>query len=103
MSPTEHPNYHDYAIATMYRVDPEKLAQIRRIVSGVTRCPECDAVNPANQKRCDKCGAKLYPEMEDEEPSKEEEEPYVPPKAEKKVEKGKTEKETGDSEKPPYY
>jgi ribosomal protein L40E len=98
MSPREHPNYHDYEIATMYRVDPEKLAQIRRIMSGMTRCPECDALNSADQKRCEKCGAKLYPEVEDEEPAKEEE-PYVPPKEETK----EKDKKTAESDKPPYY
>lgn len=50
----------DALIATMYRMDPDKLRQLRRIVSGVTRCPECDAANPAGEKRCVKCGAKLY-------------------------------------------
>jgi ribosomal protein L40E len=99
MSRREHPNYNDYAIATMYRVDPEKLAQIRRIVTGMTRCPECDALNPADQKRCEKCGAKLYPEVEDEPPPKEEE-PYVPPKKEKEE---KDNRKVGDSDKPPYY
>lgn len=57
----------DYAIATMYRLDPERIAAVRRAVSGKTRCPECDAVNPANQPRCYKCNAKLYPEVPDNE------------------------------------
>ncbi len=63
----ENPAYHDNALAIMYRLDPEKLAAIRRSVSGLTRCPECDAVNRADQPRCEKCGAKLYPEVEDNE------------------------------------
>jgi len=75
MTPRENPSYHDFALGTMYRIDPERLAQIRRIVSGMTRCPECDALNPAGQRRCEKCGMKLYPEVKDEK----EEEPYVPP------------------------
>jgi uncharacterized paraquat-inducible protein A len=64
--PDQHnPAYHDLAIATMYRLDPEKLAAIRRAISGLTRCPRCDAVNRADQPRCDRCGAKLYPEVPD--------------------------------------
>ena len=73
----ENPNYGDFAIASRYQIDPERLAQVRRIVSGMTRCPECDALNRADQRHCVKCGAKLYPEVEDE--KKPEEEPYVPP------------------------
>ncbi len=66
----ENPAYHDNALAIMYRLDPEKLAAIRRAVSGLTRCPECNAVNRADQPRCEKCGAKLYPEVEDNEEEK---------------------------------
>ncbi len=81
----------------MYHLDPEKLAAMRRIMTGMTRCPECDALNMAGQKRCDKCGAKLYPEVDDEEEKKPEEEPYVPPKdTSRKAEQDGTEK-------PPYY
>jgi hypothetical protein len=97
MTPHENPNYNDYAIATLYRLDPEKLAQIRRIVSGMTRCPECDALNRADQQRCDTCGAKLYPEVEDEKEKKPEEEPYIPPKQDKKKEEKQKEED------PPYY
>ena len=61
---------HDNLIATMYRLDPERLAAVRRAISGVTRCPECDALNRADQPRCDKCGAKLYPEVPDNEEEK---------------------------------
>jgi len=57
----------DYAIATMYRLDPERIAAVRRAISGKTRCPECDAVNPAEQQRCYKCNAKLYREVADNE------------------------------------
>jgi ribosomal protein L40E len=57
----------DYVIATMYHLDPEKVAAVRRSISRKTRCPECDALNPADQPRCDKCGAKLYPEAPDNE------------------------------------
>lgn len=61
------PAYHDMTIATLYRLDPEKLAAIRRSMTGMTRCPECDALNRADQPRCEKCGAKLYPEVPDNE------------------------------------
>lgn len=61
------PAYHDMTIATLYRLDPDKLAAIRRSMTGMTRCPECDALNRADQQRCDKCGAKLYPEVPDNE------------------------------------
>jgi len=67
MSNGDRPAYHDLTIATLYRLDPERLAAIRRAVTGMTRCPECDALNRADQPRCDKCGAKLYPEVEDTE------------------------------------
>ena len=88
MKSHENPDYHDFAIATMYRLDPERLAQIRRIVSGMTRCPECDSLNRADQKRCDKCGAKLYSEVEDDEGK--EQGPDAPSESGKK------------SKKPPY-
>ena len=51
----------DAFIATMYRLDPDRLKQMRRIASGTTRCPECDAKNPAGERHCLKCGARLYP------------------------------------------
>lgn len=60
----------DYTIAMMYRLDPEKVAAVRRAISGKTRCPDCDAVNRADQARCEKCGAKLYPEVPDNEEEK---------------------------------
>jgi len=63
----ERQRHDDRVIATMYRLDPDKLAAVRRAVSGITRCPECDEKNPADQKRCYKCGAKLYPDMKDDE------------------------------------
>jgi hypothetical protein len=43
---------------------------MRRIMSGVTRCPECDAANPATQRVCVKCGRMLYPVEEEEEKRK---------------------------------
>ena len=67
MSDDDRPAYHDWALATMYRLDPERLAALRRSMTGMTRCPECDALNRADQPRCDKCGAKLYPEVPDNE------------------------------------
>ncbi len=66
----DRPAYHDAALATMYRLDVDRLAAIRRAVTGMTRCPECDALNLASQPRCDKCGAKLYPEVPDNEQEK---------------------------------
>jgi uncharacterized paraquat-inducible protein A len=66
----ERPAYHDNVIATLHRLDPERLAAIRRAWTGMTRCPECDALNMAEQPRCDKCGAKLYPEVPDNEEEK---------------------------------
>jgi len=58
---------HDNVIATLYRLDPDRLAAVRRAISGITRCPNCDAPNRADQQRCDRCGAKLYPEVPDNE------------------------------------
>lgn len=45
------------------RYDPERLAAVKRAMSGKTRCPECDETNPADQERCERCGARLYPEL----------------------------------------
>jgi len=36
-------------------------------VSGVTRCPNCDKVNPAENRFCQYCGTRLYPAEEEEE------------------------------------
>jgi len=63
-------SYHDLTIATLYRLDPDRLKAVRRAVTGATRCPQCDALNRADQPRCDKCGAKLYPEVSDNEEEK---------------------------------
>jgi uncharacterized paraquat-inducible protein A len=63
-------SYHDLTIATLYRLDPDKLKAVRRAISGSTRCPQCDALNQADQPRCEKCGAKLYPEVSDNEEEK---------------------------------
>ncbi|MGQ9586952.1 MAG: hypothetical protein ACUVT7_01025 [Thermoplasmata archaeon] len=60
----------DYMLAAMFRTDPDKVAALRRIMSGRTRCPACDAPNPADQKHCEKCGAPLYPEVREEEEAK---------------------------------
>ena len=64
------PNRSDYMLAIMMRVDPERLAAVRRAISGVTRCPQCDEPNPAAQRRCAKCGAALYPDLEAEDRKK---------------------------------
>jgi len=68
----ERQRHEDRVIATLYRLDPDRLAAVRRAVSGMTRCPECDEKNPADQKRCYKCGAKLYPDLPDEEKKEDE-------------------------------
>ncbi|HEX9907615.1 MAG TPA: zinc ribbon domain-containing protein [Thermoplasmata archaeon] len=57
----------DAKLATMFRVDVDRLKTIRRVVSGVARCPNCDKVNPAENRFCQYCGAKLYPAEEEEE------------------------------------
>ena len=57
----------DAFLAAMYRLDPDKLRQLRRVSSGMTRCPECDAANPAGERFCAKCHTKLYPVEEAEE------------------------------------
>lgn len=57
----------DAFLATLYRIDPDRLRQLRRVMSGVTRCPECDHQNPAGRSTCAKCGARLYPVEEAEE------------------------------------
>jgi rRNA maturation endonuclease Nob1 len=48
-------------IAVRNRYDPERLAALKRVISGKTRCPECDEPNRADQETCDRCGARLYP------------------------------------------
>lgn len=45
------------------RYDPQRLAAVKRAMTGKTRCPECDEINPADQERCEHCGARLYPEI----------------------------------------
>ena len=54
------------ACAVRMRCDPDKLAAVKRIMTGNTRCPECDALNRADQRRCEKCGAKLYPGLKED-------------------------------------
>jgi len=93
----KHPAYHDWSLATMYRLDPDKLAALRRSMTGTTRCPQCDELNRADQKRCGKCGAKLYPGMEDDEEGRKDEEPYEEP-----LNEAKKKDKTGDSSKPPF-
>lgn len=45
-------------------------------MTGRTRCPQCDALNRADQPRCEKCGAKLYPEVPDNDEEKAAKEEY---------------------------
>ena len=59
------PDKEDYRLATMLRVDPDRLAAARRAITGVTRCPNCDQPNPADQRYCYKCGNALYPDLEE--------------------------------------
>jgi uncharacterized paraquat-inducible protein A len=54
-------------VATLYRLDVDRVRAVRRAVSGTTRCPECDAVNPASQRTCKACGSRLYPVEEENE------------------------------------
>jgi len=94
----ERQRHEDRVLAAMYRLDPDKLAAIRRATSGTTRCPECDTVNPADQRKCYKCGANLYYDLPDEEKPKDEgkkDEVYEP--------KNKESKPKDDSKSPPYY
>jgi methionyl-tRNA synthetase len=63
-------SYHDLTFGTLYGIDPERLKAVRRAATGTTRCPQCDALNRADQPRCDKCGAKLYPEVPDNDEEK---------------------------------
>lgn len=64
------PDKTDYMLAMMMRVDPERLAAVRRAISKRTRCPICDEVNRADQRYCDRCGAPLYPDLEEEQARK---------------------------------
>jgi len=48
------------------RYDPDRLAAVKRSMTGMTRCPVCDGLNRADSKFCIKCGAYLYPEMREE-------------------------------------
>jgi len=68
----EKQRHEDRVIATMYRLDPDRLAAVRRAASGMTRCPGCDTLNPADQRRCYKCGTNLYYDLPDEEKPKDE-------------------------------
>ena len=63
-------SYHDNTIAILHRLDPDRLKAVRRAITGSTRCPQCDALNRADQPRCEKCGAKLYPEVPDNDEEK---------------------------------
>ncbi len=60
------PDQTDYRFATMLRIDPERLAALRRARTGKTKCPHCDETNDAGLRNCAKCGAALYPDLEAE-------------------------------------
>jgi uncharacterized paraquat-inducible protein A len=63
------PKEKDAFLATMFRLDVQRVSALRRAASGKTRCPECDLTNDASARRCVKCGALLYPVEEyDERP-----------------------------------
>ena len=53
--------------ATLFRIDVDRIRAVRRAASGMTRCPECDAANPADRRTCKACGARLYPIEEEDE------------------------------------
>ncbi len=53
--------------ATLFRLDVDRVRAVRRAASGVTRCPECDAVNQADRRTCKACGSRLYPVEEENE------------------------------------
>jgi len=81
----------------MYRLDPERLAAVRRAATGMTRCPACDTLNPADQKRCYKCGANLYYDIPDEEKPKGE------GQKEEEADLDKESEPEDDRHTPPYY
>lgn len=57
----------EHLAATLLRVDVDRIRAVRRAASGVTRCPQCDAVNPADRRICKACGSRLYPVEEEDE------------------------------------
>lgn len=93
----ERQRHEDRVIATMYRLDPERLAAVRRAATGMTRCPACDTLNPADQKRCYKCGANLYYDIPDEEKPKGE------GQKEEEADLDKESEPEDDRHTPPYY
>jgi len=95
----ERQRHEDRVLAAMYRLDPERLAAVRRATTGMTRCPVCDTVNPAAQRKCSRCGANLYYDLPDEEEKKPEESQEEPSTHEKREET----KPASDNDKPPYY
>ena len=56
----------EHMISTMYRIPVDRVKAVQRAMSGKTRCPQCDAVNPANRRFCKACNAKLYPVEEED-------------------------------------
>jgi len=94
----EKQKHEDRVIATLYRLDPDRLAAVRRAASKMTRCPECDTLNPADQRKCYNCGANLYYDLPDEEKPKDEGE-----QEDVTEQKDKKSKPEDDSESPPYY
>lgn len=74
IAPLMSPDTRDYRLATMLRLDPERLAALRRARTGKTKCPNCDETNDADKRFCAKCGAALYPDLEAERWDEEQEE-----------------------------
>lgn len=94
----EKQRHEDRVIATLYRLDPDRLAAVRRAATGMTRCPACDTLNPADQKRCYKCDANLYYDLPDEEKPKTEGQ-----EGDAEKEKEEESEPEDDSHTPPYY
>jgi rRNA maturation endonuclease Nob1 len=56
----------EHVAATLLRVDVDRIRAVKRAISGLTRCPECDSMNPADRRMCKACGARLYPVEEED-------------------------------------
>jgi hypothetical protein len=56
----------EHLAATLLRIDVDRVRAVRRATSGTTRCPQCDAPNPADRRTCRACGSRLYPVEEED-------------------------------------